>query len=79
MLHSSLFSLHSCGKEGIAVQKSIVNLCETYWTGQFIQRDEFITQLIPLLVLKTLDGNATKADIKRLWNIFDFNFTFFIS
>lgn len=71
LLHESLFSLHSCGNEGVSVQRSIVLLCETYWSGHFVQRDEFITQLIPLLVLKTLDGNATKADIKRLWNMRD--------
>mmetsp|Transcript_28364 Transcript_28364/g.35085 ORF Transcript_28364/g.35085 Transcript_28364/m.35085 type:complete len:1411 (-) Transcript_28364:240-4472(-) len=69
MLHDNLFALNSCGREGIAVQKFIVGMCETYWKGQFTDREVLVTQLVPLLVLKTLDGNATKADIKRLWNM----------
>ena len=68
-LHKSLFDLNSCGVEGISVQRTIALLCETYWNGQFADRAEIVTQLIPLLVLRTLDGNATKADVKRLWNM----------
>lgn len=69
ILHSSLFELNSCGKEGIVVQKSIISLCEAYWNGNFVDRNDYVTSLIPLLVLRTLDGNATKADIKRLWDM----------
>jgi condensin-2 complex subunit G2 len=71
ILHNSLFELNSCGREGLAVQKSIVSLCEAYWTGNFVDRNDYVTSLIPLLVLRTLDGNATKADIKRLWDMKD--------
>ena len=69
LLHETLFSLHSCGTEGLTIQRTIISLCEAYWNGHFVQREEFITRLIPLLVLKTLNGNATRADIKRLWNV----------
>jgi len=68
-LHDVLFSLHSCGVEGTAVQKNISSLCEHYWKGQFADRESLTTQLIPLLVVKTLNGDATKADLKRLWDM----------
>ena len=69
LLHSNLFSLNSCGREGIAVQKEIIAMCEFYWKGQFSDREVLVTQLLPLLVVKSLNGNATRADIKRLWNM----------
>lgn len=69
ILHNSLFDLNSCGKEGFIVQKSIISLCEAYWNGNFVDRNDYVTSLIPLLLLRTLDGNATKADIRRLWDM----------
>ena len=71
LLHDALFSLNSCGIEGMAVQRTISSVCEEYWHGQFTDREMLVTQLVPLLVLKSLDGNAIKADIKRLWDIRD--------
>lgn len=71
LLHDILFDLNSCGVEGLNVQKSIVSLCESYWNGHFVNRNDYIASVIPLLVVRTLDGNATKADIKRLWNMRD--------
>jgi condensin-2 complex subunit G2 len=71
LLHDVLFDLNSCGVEGLNVQKSIVALCESYWNGHFINRNDYVASVIPLLVVRTLDGNATKADIKRLWNMRD--------
>ena len=68
-LHDILFSLHSCGVEGSVVQKTISSMCERYWKGQFADREALTTQLIPLLVVKTLSGDATKADLKRLWDM----------
>jgi len=71
LLHDVLFDLNSCGVEGLNVQKSIIALCESYWNGHFVNRNDYIASVIPLLVVRTLDGNATKADIKRLWNMRD--------
>ena len=68
MLHDNLFALNSCGREGMTVQKVIIDMCEAYWKGQFSDREALVPQLMPLLVVKSLNGNATKADIKRLWN-----------
>ena len=67
LLHNNLFSLNSCGREGMSVQREIIAMCESYWKGQFSDREELVTQLIPLLVVKSLNGSATNADIKRLW------------
>jgi len=69
LLHDLLFDLNICGMEGLSVQKSIVVLCETYWNGNFINRNDYVASVIPLLVVRTLDRNATKADIRRLWNM----------
>ena len=69
LLHSNLFSLNSCGREGMAVQKEIIAMCESYWKGQFSDREVLVTQLLPILVVKSLNGNATRADIKRLWTM----------
>ncbi len=69
LLHNNLFALNSCGREGVSVQREIISMCESYWKGQFSDREELVTQLIPLLVVKSLNGNATNADIKRLWNM----------
>jgi condensin-2 complex subunit G2 len=68
-LHNLLFDLNSCGVEGLSVQKSIVALCESYWNGNFINRNDYVASVIPLLMVRTLDETATKADIKRLWNM----------
>ena len=69
LLHDELFSLISCGKEGATVQKTIASMCELYWNGSFVDRELVVVQLIPYLVLKTLDGKATRADLKRLMNM----------
>lgn len=69
LLHNNLFALNSCGREGVSVQREIIAMCEAYWKGQFSDREELVTQLIPLLVVKSLNGNATNADIKRLLNM----------
>lgn len=70
-LHSILFELDSFGAEGLQVQKSISSLCETYWDGSFKGKESVVPQLIPLLVLRTVEDGATKADLKRLWQIKD--------
>lgn len=69
LLHNNLFALNSCGREGANAQKEIVAMCEMYWQGRFTDSEVLVTQLIPLLVVKSLNGDATKADIKRLWNM----------
>lgn len=70
-LHSILFELDSFGSEGLQVQKYISSLCEAYWDGNFKGKECVVPQLIPVLVLRTVEDGATKADLKRLWQIKD--------
>jgi len=70
-LHGILFELDSFGPEGLQVQKSISSLCEAYWDGHFRGKESVVPQLIPVLVLRTVEDGATKADLKRLWQIKD--------
>ncbi len=69
LLHNNLFDLNSCGREGMAVQRAIIEMCEVYWKGNFTDCEVLVTQLMPLLVVRSLNGNATKADLKRLWSM----------
>ena len=69
LLHDELFSLISCGTEGAAVQRTVAAMCEHYWNGSFVDKELLVVQLVPHLVLKTLDGKANRADIKRFWNM----------
>ena len=70
-LHSALFSLNSCGKEGLQVQASIVSLCEKWWHSCFVDRELLVTQLVPLLVAKALDEamHAQKSNLMRLFTM----------
>lgn len=69
LLHSVLFSLHSCGVKGMQVQTSIASLCELWWHQRFVDREALVVQLLPLLVVRSLDANALKTDVKRLFYI----------
>ena len=68
-LHGCLFSLQASGDEGLAVQHKICALCESWWKHNFQDRECMVVQLLPLLVAKSLDESASKADIKRLFVI----------
>eukprot|EP00978_Attheya_sp_CCMP212_P016764 scaffold44171_cov64-Attheya_sp.AAC.1 len=78
LLHDVLFSLQSCGPEGMQLQSYISSLCEKWWLNRFIDRDYMVVQLIPLLMVKSLDDSAQKQTVKRLltlkeaFNLFDF-------
>ena len=56
-------------KEAQQTQSAIFTMCETYWHGNFDDKEQMVTQLIPLLLVKSLDESAQKADVKRLWSI----------
>ena len=72
MLHDTLFPLqHCCGKEGKLTQSAIFTMCESWWHGNFEDRELFVTQLIPLLLVKSLEDTAQKNDVKRLYSIRD--------
>lgn len=72
LLHDVLFSLQSyCGAEGLQVQTVVASLCEKWWHKHFIDRDYMVVQLIPFLVVRSLDGSAQKSDVKRLFMMRD--------
>lgn len=71
LLHDILLSLHSCGTKGMQVQAAIASLCETWWLQRFVDREAMVVQLMPFLVAKSLDNDAQKADVKRLFQIRD--------
>ena len=69
MLHELLFPLQSCGKEGLQTQSAIFSMCERWWHGNFEDREQMVTQLVPLLLVRSLDESAQKNDVKRLCSI----------
>lgn len=78
MLHELLFPLQqssqsttnkTTSKEVQQTQSAIFTMCEKYWHGNFEDREQLVTQLIPLLLVKSLDDNAQKSDVKRLYSI----------
>lgn len=84
LLHDSLFVLHQCsangvegsandnskvGKQAAAASASIFLLCEKWWHLNLDDREQMVTQLIPLLLLSSLDEKATRADVKRLYSM----------
>ena len=71
MLHDLLFPLQNCGKDGMATQSAIFSMCENWWHGNFEDKELFVTQLIPLLLVKSLEDTAQKNDVKRLYSIRD--------
>eukprot|EP00957_Ditylum_brightwellii_P038862 2937449-Ditylum_brightwellii.AAC.1 len=66
MLHETLFTLQSCGAQGLKAQSTISTLCQSWWHNNLMHKELLVTQLVPLLVVKTLDGSATQQDVKRL-------------
>ena len=56
-------------KEAQQTQSAIFTMCETYWHGNFDDKEQMVTQLIPLLLVKSLDESAQKTDVKRLYSI----------
>lgn len=76
MLHELLFPLDQVGnnfvtmkKMIISVQSAIFTMCEKWWHGNFEDKEQLVTQLIPLLLMRSLDDNAQKNDVKRLYSI----------
>ena len=58
-LHDILFTLHSCGKPAGATKAVILSLCESWWLSGTEHKESLIVQCLPLLVLKTCEGDET--------------------
>lgn len=69
-LHNILFQLNSCGPDAVAVQSTIVALCEDWWQANGAQREMLVAQTLPLLVIAALGtGSSSKSDVKRLFQM----------
>ncbi|KAL7548520.1 hypothetical protein ACHAWF_011800 [Thalassiosira exigua] len=53
-------------REASAAQSSIFEVCETWWRADLAGKEQLVTQLIPLLLVRSLDPAARKGDVKRL-------------
>lgn len=73
LLHDSLFALHEAdgtiARHAAAASSSIFLLCEKWWHARLDDKEQLVTQLIPLLLLSSLQDTATKADVKRLYSM----------
>ena len=56
---------------GYEAQLAIRNLCEYWWKHNFHGRDLLVTSLLPLLLVKSLDGAAQSADVRRMYDMRD--------
>jgi hypothetical protein len=69
-LHDILFQLNSCGPDAVAVQSTIVSLCEDWWQANGAQREMLVAQTLPLLVIAALGtASSSKSDVKRLFQM----------
>jgi hypothetical protein len=64
-LHNILFALRG-GDDIIALQVSICRICEVWWTSEKAGAELLVPQMLPFLLLRSLDMGATQADIKRI-------------
>ena len=66
ILHSMLFSIAAQSEEGEAVTVIIARCCEKWWTRNFPNKEELVTQLLPYLIASAMTETSTAADLKRL-------------
>lgn len=82
LLHDSLFPLHQLQSEehhsnrdvktikhAKATSASIFALCEKWWHLNLEDKEQLVTQLIPLQLLSSLDEHSTKSHVKRLYSM----------
>ena len=50
-------------------QSAIFSMCETWWHGNFADRERMVTQLVPLLLVRSLDAAARRDDVRRLCSV----------
>lgn len=69
LLHDVLISLQSCGPEGIITQASVCAMCQKWWHGNFQNKELLVTQLVPTLLVKSLDINSKAVNVKNVYSI----------
>jgi len=68
-LHGIMISLQSCGPEGIMTQTSVCTMCQTWWHGNFENKELLVTQLVPTLIVKSLEINSKAINVKNVYAI----------
>lgn len=68
-LHDLLIPLNDSDVNTQALKVSISRICETCWVKDERGAENFVTQLIPYLMLNSLSPTARENDIKRVYNI----------
>lgn len=66
-LHSILLMLHGTEAEGL--QAAIAAVCEQWWLQEKPGREAVITQLLPYLLVKSLEESARPRDVRRVWGM----------
>jgi len=71
LLHNGLLSFaEHGGPDALPPTKAIMDLCESWWHANAIDREELIVNLLPLLIFRATgadnDKPACQADVKRL-------------
>ena len=64
-LHDIIFDL--CDPRAMALQSSIVELCEVWWLGERDGRDDLVPQTVSYMLVRVLHNLASTADVKRLY------------
>lgn len=67
ILHELLIPLDESVKLVEELKISISRICETWWQQEFNGCELFIPQLIPYLLLSSLNATSCDADVKRLY------------
>ena len=68
-LHAILIPLEDCLPGATSLKSSIARICEKWWTNEFADSENLVTQLIPYLLITALSPSAHDADVKRLYTI----------
>ena len=67
-LHDIMLHLCECG-EAAQLQASIARVCEAWWVQGRTGRDTLSVQLVPYLLVTSLQPGARPGDVKRVWGM----------
>lgn len=69
ILHDILIPLDDTLPSAPSLKVTIARICEKCWVNETDGAENFVTQLIPYLLIASLSPLAHDADVKRLYNI----------
>lgn len=68
-IHELLMSLNDAIAGAAPLKRRIADACEAWWINNENSAENLISQLIPYLLLASLDTDAKASDITRLYNM----------